>query len=101
MIGGQMDAITPEEAKKFIAEDSPPEQVITPKSGIPWQETPPTSWVDFLTLMVRFTEYKGWELEFDTVEDMSLVIFGHDDQNADGTKVHQGRLPFDEDELPF
>ena len=81
-----MNTITPEEANEYLSklledEDSP-EQTPPPKLSIPWQETPPTSWSAFLTLMIRFTSAMDWELDYDTVEDMSLVVFGHEEPST-------------------
>jgi hypothetical protein len=103
--GDPTSMITPEEANawlhKFIVDEDSPGEVVTSKQSIPWQESPPTSWIEFLTLMSRFTEAMGWELDYDTAEDMALIIFGHEDSVTDSAEVQQGGFSFKEDKFPF
>jgi hypothetical protein len=96
--------IPPEEANawldKFLADEDSPGEVAPSKPSIPWTEKPPSSWVEFLDLMVRFTEYKGWVIDFDA-EDMALAIFAHEDPVTDRAEMQQGGFSFKEDKFPF
>jgi hypothetical protein len=94
-----MNTHIPEEADewiaKLIADEDWPEFSSTPKSSIPWQEKPPTSWAEFLSILVRFCNYHQWGIIFDDVDDCSVAIFAN--KMTDGVDER----PFDEESFPF
>jgi hypothetical protein len=56
--------------------------------------------VEFLELMIRFTEYKGWVIDFDA-EERALAIFAHEASVTDSAEMQQGGFSFKEDKFPF
>jgi hypothetical protein len=103
-----MNTITTEEIEKankvirqFMPDDDSQEQFLPSEDYGFWEQTTPLSWSDFLSILTRYCEYRGWELVSDGPGDFSLMIFAHQDQALQEAAAQQEPLPFDEEPLPF
>jgi hypothetical protein len=101
-----MERMTPEEANawidRFISDEEWPEQSSSSENSAPQEETHPLSWSEFLSILSRYCEHRGWELISDDPTDCSLIIFGPKDQTSAGREPLQEHLLFsEEDALPF
>jgi hypothetical protein len=99
-----METITPEAVKaanayidQFLEDGKPVTEADSPDQEVPWEQKRPLSWADFLAILVRYSEQRGWEVIYDSVDDLAVAIFAHDDQREDEVEALQGRLPLEDD----
>jgi hypothetical protein len=102
-----MNTVTPEEAnegmRQWLEEEESQAQSHLPEDSPPWEQKQPLSWPDFLASLVRYCNARQWQVIFDSVDDLAVTIFAHQDPVVTGAEARQERLSFgdEEDGLPF
>ena len=65
---------------------------------MPWEQEHPISWSEFLASVERLCQERWWQIDYDSIQDYSCVIFARPEQEDEETIAGQ---EFTQDELPF
>jgi len=72
---------------------------LNPDKHMPWEQgRAPVSWAAFLAAVERFCQAHGWEIDYDSIDDHSCVIFAYPEQTDEQTAAAPDYV---QDDLPF